>query len=65
MEQTNEPEYFTPAELADYLKVSLKFIRTHTNRIPGKVCVGHLVRYNRSAVTRALIGGKLFIERTK
>lgn len=58
-----EQEFLTGEELADMLKVSLKFIKKHSHRIPGKVKVGSLVRYEKTAVTKALCGGKLLMSK--
>ena len=61
-----EPEYYTPDELAEYLKVSVKFIRKNSFRIPGRLKVGKLVRYQKSAVLRAAATGTLLLrQRTR
>lgn len=60
-EQTQE-EFYTPEELAGLLKLSVKFVRKHSFKIPGRVKVGHLVRYEKNSVMRALTGGNFLIK---
>ena len=57
-----ECEYLTPEELADLLKVSIKFVRKHSFKIPGRVKVGGSVRYEKNSVMRALVGGNFLIK---
>lgn len=57
---TTEPEYYSVKTLAKKLDVKEKLLREHTMRIPGRTKVGHLVRYNKEAVDKALNQGGLF-----
>lgn len=62
-EQKNvESEFLTSEELAEMLKVSLKFVAKNSYRIPGRTKIGHLVRYQTSAIKRAIAGGNLLIK---
>jgi len=54
-----ETEFLTAIELADLLRVSLKWVRSHSHKIAGYTKLGHLVRYRRSSVMAALAGGKV------
>lgn len=54
-----EPEFLRPEELAELLRVSLKWVRTHSHRISGYTKIGHAVRYRRSSVMTSLAGGKV------
>lgn len=57
-----ECEYLTADELAELLKISIKFIRKHSFKIPGRVKAGSSVRYEKNSVMRALAGGNLLIK---
>ena len=55
----NEPEFLKPEELAELLRVSLKWVRSNSHRISGYTKIGHHARYRRSSVMASLAGGKV------
>lgn len=62
--KTPESEFFTPDELASYLKVSKKFIEKHlsTRRIPGAVKIGRVWRFRRADIQKRLLSGSLLLD---
>jgi hypothetical protein len=54
-----EPEYLTPPEVAELVRVPLKWVRVHSHKIAGYTKVGHHVRYRKSSIMAALAGGKI------
>jgi excisionase family DNA binding protein len=64
MNDTTDKEFYTPAELAAKLDVSRKCVTnwTQARRLPGMVKCGHLWRYERRAVDRALRSGNLLLK---
>jgi len=57
---TGEPEYYTPAELADLLRIPKRTLEKWTlqRRIPV-VKIGRLNRFNRLEIQKRLLGGSL------
>ncbi len=53
-------DFLTARELAEYLNVSEKFVRKHTDagRLP-LVRMGRCIRYRRGEIERRLLGGTL------
>lgn len=60
-----EPGYFDTAGLADYLKVSKRFIIKwrSTGKIPGVCRVGSVYRYRRNEIEKSLLNGNLLIDK--
>jgi excisionase family DNA binding protein len=60
----NTNEFLTPDELAQYLKMSRKFIEKHiaTRRLPGIVRIGRHWRFRRSEVDKRLSTGSLLLD---
>jgi len=56
-------EYMTAAQLAEFLNVSEKFVRKHTDagRLPI-VRMGRCIRYRRAEIERRLLSGALLCE---
>jgi excisionase family DNA binding protein len=65
--EKKESEYFTPDELATYLKMSKKFIEKHigTHRLPGAIKIGRSWRFRRADVEKRLTGGSFLLETLK
>jgi len=57
-----EPEFYTPEELAKLVRMTVKFIRKQSFRIPGRTKIGRYVRYEKTAVLRALGNGRLLLK---
>lgn len=57
----NEPELIGRQELANMLGVSRKTVEAWDlqKRIPGRVKVGHLIKYQRSEIQRRFASGEL------
>lgn len=64
---TDTNELLTPDELAQYLKMSRKFIEKHiaTRRLPGIVRIGWHWRFRRSEVDKRLSTGSLLLDALK
>ena len=45
----------TPAQLAERLSMSLKWVRVHARRCPGFRKVGHCIRFVRTEVDKGLL----------
>ena len=45
--------------LAGRLGVSRKWVQKHTHRLPGRMKVGRMVRYDSAAVERAILSGQV------
>ena len=56
-------EYYKPRELAELLKVSVKTISNWTQsfRLPGQIKCGHLWRYRKDSIDKALRSGNLLL----
>ena len=57
----NEPEFYTPAELAQKLNIARKTVTkwTQARRIPGQVKVFGQWRYRVTEIEKALLRGNL------
>ncbi len=60
-----DDELLTPTELANRLKMSLKWVVKHTQGrcIPGQVKVGGLWRYRRIEVEKRLLSGQFLLKK--
>lgn len=58
----SEKEFLTNEEVAAMFRISVKWVQKHSHRIPGRTKIGHLVRFQASAINRAIAGGKLLID---
>jgi len=58
-------DYLTPNEMAEKVRMSLKFIVTQTQarRMPGQVKIGRLWRYRRVEVEKRLLAGQFLLEK--
>lgn len=54
-----EPEFLKPEELAELLRVSIKWVRKYSHRIAGYTKIGHHARYRTTSVMSSLAGGKI------
>jgi hypothetical protein len=62
-EQLQEgPGAYTKHQLARRCAVSVKFIEKHRRRLPGAMRVGGIWRWDRAAVERRILGGKVLLD---
>lgn len=54
-----EQLFLTGEEVATMFQTSIKWVQKHSHRIPGRTKVGRLVRYQASAIKKAIAGGNL------
>lgn len=57
-----EPELLTVEEVSEKLRLSVKWIRRYSSRIPGKVKCAGSVRYLSGAINAAIASGKILMD---
>ncbi len=62
-----EPEFYTPHELASLVRVGVRWIEKQIPKrlLPGMIKVGHYWRFRKSEVDRQLLTGSLLLSAPK
>ena len=63
--QDKPSDFLTPRELADKIKMSVKWVtnQTQARRIPGQTKMGRLWRYRLTEIEKRLLSGELLNEK--
>ena len=63
--QNKPSDFLTPRELADKIKMSVKWVVTQTQarRVPGQIKIGRLWRYRLTEVEKRLLAGQFLHEK--